>query len=155
MIQELIDYHVKNMNANGDSFSFLHAEVSDQNLFGDELVYPIVFLSMPVKSSPRILQSGVFERSYNCLISFFYKSELSDNPAERYEALKKAQAAQQQFFLMLNNDQDNVKTLTLGEDYQLMNFLDVNLDGIVQPFNIIPRLTEGGFCFPESYYTSE
>ena len=153
MIQELIEYHVNNMNANGDEFSFLHAEISVQNLLGDEIDFPSVFLSMPVKSTPTILQSGVFERSYNCLLSFFYKSELDDSEARKYALLKKAETAQQQFFLMLNNDIDNVKSLKLGESYQLMNFLDPNIDGVVQPFNVVPRLTDGGFCFPESYYS--
>jgi hypothetical protein len=147
MIQELIKVHVDAMQANGDTFSFLHSERDWQNLRADEKVFPAVFLDMPVKSTPKILGGGAFERSYNVVVLFLYKSNLDDNEDQRYLSLKKAEAAQREFLLLLDNDDDNVKSFNALESFQVMNIFDANLDGIVQPFNIIPRNSDG-VCLP-------
>ena len=149
MIQELIKGHVDVLEANGDDFSFLHSERDWQNIQADEKVFPAVFLDMPVKSTPVILSGGAFQRSYNVVILFLYKSELDDDEVQRYASLRKAEEAQREFLIRLDNDDDNVKKFTPGESYQVQNLFDVNLDGIVQPLNIIPRNSRG-VCLPIS-----
>ena len=148
MIQELIEMHVDAMQANEDSFSFLHSERDWQNLQADEKVFPAVFLDMPVKSTPKILAGGAFERNYNIVILFLYKSELDDDEAQRYASLRLAEEAQRELLIRLDNDNDNIKSFTIGESYQVQNLFDVNLDGIIQPLNLIPRNSRG-VCIPQ------
>ena len=137
MIQELISSTVGQMTANGDSFSFLHAERDWQNLEADEDVFPAVYLDMPVKFTPVMTSSGHIDNTFNCTALFLYKSELDQTPGQKYSTLTKAMNAQRQFQILLSNDTDNVKALTVGECFQVQNLFDANLDGVVMPFNVI------------------
>jgi len=137
MIQELISGIVSQMTANGDVFSFLHAERDWQNLEADEDVFPGVYLDMPVKFTPVMLPSGHIDNTFNCTALFLYKSELDQTPGQKYSTLAKAMNARRQFQILLSNDTDNVKSLTVGECFQVQNLFDANLDGVVMPFTVV------------------
>jgi len=136
MIQEVIRAVVDTMTANGDVFSFLHSESEWQNLASDEGVFPAVYLDMPVKFTPEINKVGNIENVFNCSVLFLYKSNLDDNEVQRYESVTKAMAAQRQFQLKLDRYTEFVKTLTVGECYQVQNLFDANLDAVVMPFRM-------------------
>jgi hypothetical protein len=153
MIQMIVKDKVAVMDANGDSFAFLLSERDWQNLVADEIeddfltafpntngqMLPAVFMDMPIRSRPKVLKSGAFVREYICVIMFLYKSDLDDNPLEQYTDYEKAEKAQEQFQLMLSQDRDNINSYSVGECYQVLNYLDTNLSGVVMPCSITPR----------------
>lgn len=142
MIQEVIKSVVDTMTANGDTFSFLHSESEWQNLASDEGVFPAVYLDMPVKFTPEINKVGNIENAFNCNVLFLYKSNLDDNEVQRYESLTKAMNAQRQFQLMLDRNTDFVKTLSVGECFQVQNLFDANLDAVAMPFRMTLHNTQ-------------
>lgn len=146
MIQEIVKAKVSAMAANGDSFTFLHSEKNWQNLEADEATLPAVYLDMPIKYKPVILTGGVFSRAYVCVVLFLYKSELDNDPDEQYINYAKAEAAQREFQLLCENDID-IKSIVVGDCYQILNLFDCNLDGVVMPFTLTPRNSDG-VCLP-------
>lgn len=147
MIQELLQAKVNALATNGDSFSFLHAETDWQNLQADEITLPAVFLDMPIAFTPEITITGHFKRRYICVALFLYPSNLDDTPDQRYEAFKKAENVQRDFQLMINNDNENFEGLNVGRCYQIVNFMDRNMDGVVMPFDVVER-NHDGVCVP-------
>lgn len=141
MIQEEIEAKVTAMDANSDTFTFLHGETEWQNLRADEFVFPAVFLDMPVKYKPVIVSSGAWKAQFVLVALFLYKSELDNNEGQRYDSLKKAMEAQRQFQLLIEQDSDTFEGLTVGECYQVQNIFDANLDGVVMPFAVTLRNT--------------
>lgn len=137
MIQTVIQNIVSQMNANGDSFTFLHAEREFQNLISDEQTLPAVYLDMPIRYNSRTVTGGGIQLNYICLALFLYKSELDDNESQRYNTITKAMNAQRQFQILLYNSEE-VKEFTVGECYQVMNLFDANFDAVVMPFNFTP-----------------
>ena len=149
IIQELIEAKVNQMTANGDTFSFQHSEKDWQNLQADEKLYPAVFLDMPVKVTPSILQGGGYEERYQCIINFLYKSNLADNPDQQYATIGKAGEAMKDFILLCESDVDNFDTEknVYGQAFQAINLFDVNLDAMVLPFTFVPR-NRPDVCLP-------
>lgn len=153
MIQDIVKDKVAIMDANGDSFAFLLSERDWQNLVADEIeddfltafpnadgeMLPAVFMDMPIRSRPKVLKSGAFVREYICILLFLYKSDLDAKPNEQYAQYLKAEKAQEQFQLMLSQDSENIQEFTVGECFQILNYLDSNLDGVVMPVSITPR----------------
>lgn len=137
MIQEIIEDIVGEMTANGDSFTFLHSEKDYQNIESDELQFPAVYLDMPIRFVPKTVTGGGVEYSFICMVLFLYKSEMDDNPQQRYATMLKCMNAQKNFQILLDNT-DAVKSFTVGECYQATNLFDANLDAIAMPFNVVP-----------------
>ena len=136
MIQELISSTVGQMTANGDSFSFLHAERDWQNLEADEDVFPAVYLDMPIRYKTVTSKTGYKEKTYFLTALFLYKSELDDTPLQKYEIFELAEEAQRNFEILIDNDTDNIKSWTVGECYQIENLFDCNVSGVVMPFSV-------------------
>lgn len=144
MIKEWIEAKVGLMDANGDSFSFLHANKDWQNLASDEQIFPAVYLDMPLKYNPKELQGGAIEKEWNLSVMFFYKSFLDNSPAETYNAIGKCMEAQLNFQKLINKDFDvKPESFKIGECFQVQNLFDANLDAVVMPFRIIVRTLEG------------
>lgn len=141
IIQELIAAKVAQMTSNGDSFTFLHSEKDWQNLQSDEQLFPAVFLDMPVKVTPTILNGGGYQERYVCVLTFLYKSNLDDNPDQQYTTLKLCNSAMRNFILLVEDDPDNfeVDKNVFGEAFQMLNMFDRNMDGIVLQFTCVPR----------------
>jgi hypothetical protein len=137
MIQEIIQSIVVNMNSNNDQFTFLHSEKDWQNLNADEDQFPAVYLDMPVRFNSKTVAGGGIETSFICMVLFLYKSELDDNPTQRYTTIRKCMDAQREFQILLDNS-PLVKSFTVGECYQILNVFDTNCDAIAMPFNLIP-----------------
>lgn len=149
MIQELIEAKVNAMDANSMTYNFLHADVEWQNLEADNEILPAVFMDMPVQFTPIVKVGGAYERKYSVNVLFLFKSNLDDNADQRYSSLKLAENAQRQFHLMIDNDDVNFKGVEVGQCFQVMNFLDCNLDGIVMPFTFTERNSDS-VCIPSS-----
>lgn len=137
MIQEIIEDIVGQMNANGDSFAFLHSEKDWQNIEGDEIGFPAVFMDMPIRFNSKTVTGGGIELSFICMVLFLYKSELDDNPSQRYATMKKCMNAQRQFQILLDNSED-IKSFSVGECFQASNLFDVNVDAVAMPFSFVP-----------------
>lgn len=148
IIQEVISAAVGLMTANGDSFSFAHSEQEWQNIHADNAALPVVYLDMPIKFRPVILKSGAIENEYICVITILYKDRIGSSPEDKYEILKKAHIAQRQLQLILNNNKDDIKQLTVGECYELLNLLDADLSGVAMPLQIKIRDINQSVCVP-------
>lgn len=141
-IKQLISDKVALMNANGDSFSFLHSEKDWQNLNADEEILPAVYLDMPIKYRTKTSLTGYKEKTYILMILFLYKSELDDSPEQQEQTFVKAENSQQQFEMLLDDDSDNVVSYVAGECIQVLNLFDCNMSGVLMPLEITLRNTD-------------
>lgn len=141
-IKQLISDKVALMDANGDSFSFLHSEKDWQNLNADEEILPAVYLDMPIKYRTKTSLTGYKEKTYILMILFLYKSELDDSPEQQEQTFVKAENSQQQFEMLLDDDSDNVVSYVAGECIQVLNLFDCNMSGVLMPLEITLRNTD-------------
>lgn len=138
-IKQLISDKVALMDANNESYSFLHSEKDWQNLNGDEAILPAVYLDMPIKYRTKTNVTGYKEKTYVLMLLFLFKSELDDEPSQQEQTFLKAENAQQQFEIILDNDADNISTWTSGECMQVLNLFDCNMSGVLMPLEITLR----------------
>lgn len=138
-IKQLISDKVALMDANNESYSFLHSEKDWQNLNGDEAILPAVYLDMPIKYRTKTSVTGYKEKTYVLMLLFLFKSELDDEPNQQEQTFLKAENAQQQFEIILDNDADNISTWTSGECMQVLNLFDCNMSGVLMPLEITLR----------------
>ena len=141
-IKQLISDKVALMDANGDSFSFLHSEKDWQNLNADEEILPAVYLDMPIKYRTITSLTGYKEKTYILMILFLYKSELDDSPDMQEQTFLKAENSQQQFEMLLDDDSNNVVSYVAGECMQVLNLFDCNMSGVLMPLEITLRNTD-------------
>jgi len=143
IIKAIVSNVVGNMNANGDSFTFLHAEKDWQNLQADEADLPVVYMDMPIKYDPKILAGGGFDRTYHVVLLFLYKSELDNNDEEIDDIMAKAEEAQRDFHLRLEQltygEVDIIKSIVAGQCYQVPHLFDTDMSGVAFPVAITPR----------------
>jgi hypothetical protein len=133
----IIETTVGNMDANGDSFTFLNSEREWQNLKSDDQTLPAVYLDMPIQFKPIIKNGGAFSRQYILVALFMYRSNIDDSPAQQRVNYLKAEEAQRNFMLLLDNNYgEDIEELTVSTCYQIRNLFDANLDGVVMPFSI-------------------
>ncbi len=135
-IKQLVKGHVDNMTSNSESYTFLHSETQFQNLMADEQILPAVYLDMPMKYTPKIMNTGAFQRTYICVALFLFKSELDDNDTQQESIFIKAENAQREFQIALENDVDNVRDLSVDTCVQVLNLFDTNMSGIMMPFSL-------------------
>jgi hypothetical protein len=64
---------------------------------------------------------------------------LDDSPDQQETTFLKAENAQQQFEIILDNDSDNISSWTSGECIQVLNLFDCNMSGIMMPLEITLR----------------
>lgn len=138
-IKQLISDKVALMDANNESYSFLHSEKDWQNLNADEEILPAVYLDMPIKYRTKTSVTGYKEKTYILMLLFLFKSELDDEPSQQEQTFLKAENAQQQFEIILDNDADNISTWTSGECMQVLNLFDCNMSGVLMPLEITLR----------------
>jgi hypothetical protein len=138
-IKQLISDKVALMDANNESYSFLHSEKDWQNLNADEEILPAVYLDMPIKYRTKTSATGYKEKTYILMLLFLFKSELDDSPGQQEETFLKAENAQQQFEIILDNDADNIASWTSGECIQVLNLFDCNMSGVMMPLEITLR----------------
>lgn len=138
-IKQLISDKVALMDANNESYSFLHSEKDWQNLNGDEAILPAVYLDMPIKYRTKTSVTGYKEKTYVLMLLFLFKSELDDGPSQQEQTFLKAENAQQQFEIILDSDADNISTWTSGECMQVLNLFDCNMSGVLMPLEITLR----------------
>jgi len=138
-IKNLISFKVAQMDANNESYSFLHSEKDWQNLNGDQAILPAVYMDMPIKYRTKTSVTGYKEKTYILMLLFIFKSELDDSPDQQETTFLKAENAQQQFEIILDNDSDNISTWTSGECIQVLNLFDCNMSGIMMPLEITLR----------------
>lgn len=138
-IKQLISDKVALMDANNESYSFLHSEKDWQNLNGDEAILPAVYLDMPIKYRTKTSVTGYKEKTYVLMLLFLFKSELDDEPSQQEQTFLKAENAQQQFEIILDNDADNISAWTSGECMQVLNLFDCNMSGVLMPLEITLR----------------
>lgn len=138
-IKQLISDKVALMDANNESYSFLHSEKDWQNLNADEEILPAVYLDMPIKYRTKTSVTGYKEKTYVLMLLFLFKSELDDEPSQQEQTFLKAENAQQQFEIILDNDADNISSWTSGECMQVLNLFDCNMSGVLMPLEITLR----------------
>jgi hypothetical protein len=136
MIQQTISNLVSQMDANGDTFTFLHGDKDWQNIEADEQVFPATYLDMPIRYKTVTSKTGYKEKTYFLTALFLYKSELDDEPLRKYEIFELAEEAQRNFEILIDNDTDNIKSWTVGECYQVENLFNCNVSGVVMPFSV-------------------
>ena len=144
-IKQLISSHVALMSSNSETYTFLHSETQFQNLMSDEQLLPCVYLDMPMKYTPKIMSTGAFQRTYICVALFLFKSELDDNDTQQEETFVKAENSQREFQILLENDVDNVRDLTVETCVQVQNLFDTNMSGIMMPFSL-RMINAAGVC---------
>ena len=142
-IKQLVSDKVALMTSNGETYTFLHSETQFQNLMADEQLLPAVYLDMPMKYTPKIMSTGAFQRTYICVALFLFKSELDDNDIQQEETFVKAENAQREFQIALENDVDNVRDLAVETCVQVQNLFDTNMSGIMMPFSLRMINTDG------------
>ena len=142
-IKQLVSDKVALMISNNETYTFLHSETQFQNLMADEQLLPAVYLDMPMKYTPKIMSTGAFQRTYICVALFLFKSELDDNDVQQEETFVKAENAQREFQISLENDVDNVRDLTVETCVQVQNLFDTNMSGIMMPFSLRMINTDG------------
>jgi hypothetical protein len=144
-IKQLVNGHVNNMTSNSESYTFLHSETQFQNLMADEQILPAVYLDMPMKYTPTIAITGAFQRTYICVALFLFKSELDDNDTQQESIFVKAENAQREFQILLENDVDNVRDLKVETCVQVQNLFDTNMSGVMMPFSL-RMINSDGVC---------
>jgi hypothetical protein len=144
-IKQLVSDKVALMTSNNETYTFLHSETQFQNLMADEQLLPCVYLDMPMKYTPKIMSTGAFQRTYICVALFLFKSELDDNDVQQEETFVKAENAQREFQISLENDVDNVRDLTVETCVQVQNLFDTNMSGIMMPFSL-RMINSDGVC---------
>lgn len=144
-IKQLISSHVATMSANSESYTFLHSETQFQNLMADEQILPAVYLDMPMKYTPNITITGAFQKTYICVALFLFKSELDDNDTQQESIFVKAENAQREFQILLENDVDNVRDLKVETCVQVQNLFDTNMSGVMMPFSL-RMINSDGVC---------
>ena len=144
-IKQLISSHVALMSSNSETYTFLHSETQFQNLMADEQLLPCVYLDMPIKYTPKIMSTGAFQRTYICVALFLFKSELDDNDTQQESIFVKAENAQREFQILLENDVDNVRDLSVDTCVQVQNLFDTNMSGIMMPFSL-RMINSDGVC---------
>lgn len=133
----IIETTVGNMDANGDSFTFLNSEREWQNLKSDDATLPAVYLDMPIQYKPIIKPGGALSRQYILVALFMYRSNLDDSPEQQRVNYLKAEEAQRNFMLLLDNNYgEDIEEFTVSTCYQIRNLFDANLDGVVMPFSM-------------------
>lgn len=142
-IKQLVSDKVALMTSNGETYTFLHSETQFQNLMADEQLLPCVYLDMPMKYTPKIMSTGAFQRTYICVALFLFKSELDDNDIQQEETFVKAENAQREFQIALENDVDNVRDLAVETCVQVQNLFDTNMSGVMMPFSLRMINTDG------------
>ena len=142
-IKQLVSDKVALMTSNNETYTFLHSETQFQNLMADEQLLPCVYLDMPMKYTPKIMSTGAFQRTYICVALFLFKSELDDNDVQQEETFVKAENAQREFQISLENDVDNVRDLSVETCVQVQNLFDTNMSGIMMPFSLRMINTDG------------
>jgi hypothetical protein len=144
-IKQLVSDKVALMTSNNETYTFLHSETQFQNLMADEQLLPCVYLDMPMKYTPKIMSTGAFQRTYICVALFLFKSELDDNDVQQEETFVKAENAQREFQISLENDVDNVRDLAVETCVQVQNLFDTNMSGIMMPFSL-RMINNDGVC---------
>jgi hypothetical protein len=144
-IKQLVSDKVALMTSNNETYTFLHSETQFQNLMADEQLLPCVYLDMPMKYTPKIMSTGAFQRTYICVALFLFKSELDDNDVQQEETFVKAENAQREFQISLENDVDNVRDLSVETCVQVQNLFDTNMSGIMMPFSL-RMINSDGVC---------
>lgn len=144
-IKQLVSDKVALMTSNSETYTFLHSETQFQNLMSDEQLLPAVYLDMPMKYTPKIMSTGAFQRTYICVALFLFKSELDDNDTQQEEIFVKAENAQREFQISLENDVDNVRDLAVETCVQVQNLFDTNMSGIMMPFSL-RMINNDGVC---------
>jgi hypothetical protein len=144
-IKQLVSDKVALMSSNNESYTFLHSETQFQNLMADEQLLPCVYLDMPMKYTPKIMSTGAFQRTYICVALFLFKSELDDNDIQQEEIFVKAENAQREFQIALENDVDNVRDLSVETCVQVQNLFDTNMSGVMMPFSL-RMINSDGVC---------
>ena len=144
-IKQLISSHVATMHSNSATYKFLHSETQFQNLMADEQLLPCVYLDMPMKYTPTIAITGAFQKTYICVALFLFKSELDDNDTQQEVIFVKAENAQREFQILLENDVDNVRDLKVETCVQVQNLFDTNMSGIMMPFSL-RMINSDGVC---------
>jgi hypothetical protein len=144
-IKQLVSDKVALMTSNNETYTFLHSETQFQNLMADEQLLPAVYLDMPMKYTPKIMSTGAFQRTYICVALFLFKSELDDNDVQQEETFVKAENAQREFQIALENDVDNVRDLAVETCVQVQNLFDTNMSGIMMPFSL-RMINNDGVC---------
>ena len=135
-IKQLIGGKVALLTANGETYTFLHSETEFQNMISDDAILPCVYLDMPMKYKPVFVQGGHYQMTYICNILVLFKSELGDNDSQQETIFVKAQNVVKQLLISLENDDDNVRDLVIGEVLQVQNLFDTNMSGAVLPFSL-------------------
>ena len=144
-IKQLINAKVLAMNSNSATYKFLHSETQFQNLMADEQLLPCVYLDMPMKYTPTIAITGAFQKTYICVALFLFKSELDDNDTQQEIIFVKAENAQREFQILLENDVDNVRDLKVETCVQVQNLFDTNMSGVMMPFSL-RMINSDGVC---------
>lgn len=139
MIKEIIETIVGKMVSNGTDYNFLHATKDWQNLVNDEEAFPVVYLDMPIKFNPKILVGGHFERQYILTVLFLFKGDVDNNPDNLYAIELKAEEAQREFVLRMEQESDLIKSYTVGQCVQVPVEFDGISTGIIMPFTVTPR----------------
>ena len=142
-IKQLVSDKVALMTSNNETYTFLHSETQFQNLMADEQLLPAVYLDMPMKYTPKIMSTGAFQRTYICVALFLFKSELDDNDTQQESIFIKAENAQREFQIALENDVDNVRELKVETCVQVLNLFDTNMSGVMMPFSLRMINTDG------------
>jgi hypothetical protein len=144
-IKQLINAKVLAMHSNSATYKFLHSETQFQNLMADEELLPAVYLDMPMKYTPTIAITGAFQKTYICVALFLFKSELDDNDTQQEAIFVKAENAQREFQILLENDVDNVRDLKVETCVQVQNLFDTNMSGVMMPFSL-RMINSDGVC---------
>lgn len=139
MIEDNIRTIVESMDANGDTFTFLHSDSDWKNLRSDEVSLPVIFLDFPIIGTPEITGAGSIRDRYRLNFLILYKTQLDDTPEQVKEAVNKAHVAKNQLILKLYNDRDSFDEVTPLEFVEVQHLFDTDLSGVKLPINLYAR----------------
>lgn len=138
MIAKVIeDVIVKKMTSGNQSFTFLHAPKSWQNLKTDDQALPAVYMDMPVEYNPIELKSGHIDIEYDLKFFFIFPARLDDTPKQQATLFNKALDAQKEFQRRLSNERDIIKKYTPGKAFHIPSQYNRIVGGVVFPCKIM------------------
>lgn len=126
------------LNANPDSFSFVFGSKEILNLKTDEMSFPLVALTDPIKSKGFRSAGGHIDHTYSLQIIFAGKTELDWEQEEQHQPVIAAMRNScDEFIARMEKDTDNIREVAKSfvvTDW--INMFDVNMSGVILEIEI-------------------
>jgi len=139
--------HIENLVAQNavDQFTFIHGMRGFQNLKVDTIKLPCCILDYPIISNDIQSAGGRLNPQFPITLLWLYKSKINDQPKELHKLVMKARQSGRDLFTRLNNDSENVESISEHSREGLYQIFDSVLTGCMQKMNVT-LIDMDGYC---------